>query len=464
MRDYIKIKNRAQRLKQGNFSSGVNYALDESVMPTNVAADCANFEFSDGALKQSWGVKSGSISNALAVWDFRRFDFDLNEYITYKMFMKADGSVWYLSPSNGEEIKLKDVKFTSPPMSVNYRIYGEDVIIMCSSTDHMVVWNGLDDPYTVLSSPFISSMAMHYERLFVTTEGEKNSVWFSDDLDPTNWNSELNEGGYIQLIDDRGRCNKVISFLNYIYIFRDNGISRLTAYGDQTEFYISNLFVSSGKIYADTVTLCGDRIYFLASDGLYRFDGLTTDKILSNLDDVIEGGTPYAAYYDGKYFLALRLKDENELRLNEENGGDDEDKTVNNGLIVIGQDEYSVVRGLEIDRLCPTEEGLYAALGNGLSGIMDKNGALFDKPLHKIWNMPESDFGYVGLKILKEIQVSSTGDAKITVKSDFNKKEFTISEGNNRLFVNLMGRTFKISIESDEKYINVNRFSCTVKR
>ena len=109
----------------------------------------------------------------------------------------------------------------------------------------MVVWDGVSDPYEVLDAPKISSMALHYERLFATVDGEKNSVWFSDDLDPTNWSMSLDEAGFIELIDERGALLKVVSFLDYIYIFREYGISRLTAYGDQTSFSVSNLFVSS---------------------------------------------------------------------------------------------------------------------------------------------------------------------------------------------------------------------------
>lgn len=458
MRNYLKSIKGAQRLKISNFSSGIDYSLDESVMSPAVASDCANFDFWDGALKSSLGVKSAPFERAVAVWDFTRYDSNRDDYVTVTMFMSDDGTVNYTDPDSNLVKQLDGVVFTSPPLTVNYRLYDEDVIIMCSPTDRMVVWNGVDNAYSVPESPFISSMAMHYERLFVTTEGEKNAVWFSDDLDPTNWNRELDEGGFITLIDDRGRSNKVVDFLNYIYIFRDNGISRLTAYGDQTEFSVSNLFVSSGKIFADTVTLCGDKIYFLASDGLYVFDGFETQKILSNLDASIEGGTPYAAYCDGRYVLALRFVDK-------ENADEESDKEVNNGLIVISPKGYSLIKGVSVKRLCPTNSGLFAALWDGRVGIIiDESGALFDAPLHKKWAMPQSDFGYIDLKILKDLRVTSTGKAEIKVKSDFGEKVFSTEEGDNRFFVNLMGHTFKIFIESDEKSITLNRFSLSFKR
>ncbi len=451
MRDYISVFKNTDRLRINSFASGVDYSLDESVMKPTVAVDCMNFRFDNGALRQTTGLKKGRVENALSVWDFTRYDAKKEQYVTVTMFMAEDGKIMYLDPDTLQQKVLGDIVFTSPPVTVNYRLYDEDVIIMCSPTDYMVVWNGVDSAYSVPSSPFISSLAMHYERLFVTTEGEKNAVWFSDDLDPTNWNAELDEGGYITLIDDRGRSNKVISFLNYIYIFRDNGISRLTAYGDQRDFYVGNLFVSSGKIYADTVTVCGDKIYFLASDGIYMFDGVSTQKILSNLDSVIVGGTPFAAYYEGNYYLATRLKGEGR-------------GTENNGLIVISPSSYYLVQGMNITRLCPTSEGLYAALKDGRMAVIDDSGSFFGEPLHKKWVMPKTDFGITGLKILKDLRISSTGKAKITVESDFGKKEVSVNEGVNRFFINLMGHIFGIRIESDCAEISLSRMSLSFKR
>ena len=66
-----------------------------------------------------------------------------------------------------------------------------------------------------------TSMDIHYERLFVTTTNEKSKVLFSDDLDPTLWSIDLSEAGFIEMVDERGALNRVISFNDYLYIFRD---------------------------------------------------------------------------------------------------------------------------------------------------------------------------------------------------------------------------------------------------
>ena len=44
----------------------------------------------------------------------------------------------------------------------------------------------------------------------------------------------LEEGGYIDFDGSLGNVNAVKSFDNYLYVFCDFGIYRLTAYADQT--------------------------------------------------------------------------------------------------------------------------------------------------------------------------------------------------------------------------------------
>ena len=227
------------------------------------------------------------------------------------MYCDRSGAVFYRRDGDAAFAQLSGVRFTATPFAVNYRLYGEDVVILCSPRDGMAVWNGKEDAVIVGESPLITSLTLHYERMFVTIAGQKNAVWFSDDLDPTNWNPSLDEGGFIELTDERGRSNRVLSFLNYVYVLRDYGITRLTAQGKQTDFAAANLFVSGGRIYPETAAVCGDAVLFLCSDGFYSFDGVSTRRILKHLDGVLTAkGSPSAAYVGGKYFVSLRLRAE----------------------------------------------------------------------------------------------------------------------------------------------------------
>ncbi len=434
---------RRARLLIPDFRSGLDSVTDEAASNVNYAAELYNFDVSSGALTDGYGL-SGDIGleNVVSVWIYR-----LNGENGVKdilMYSDADGSVHY--SADGQTGTLDGVAFTAPVQAVNYKLNGDEVVIMCSSADDMAVWHYGDAPYTVAGSPRVTSMTLHYERLFVTTEGERNTVYFSDDLDPTNWSLDLSGGGFIELSDELGRLNKVVSYLNYVFVFRDYGISRLTAYADQTEFSVSNLFVSSGRIYPETVTLCGDRILFLADDGMYAFDGISTSRILPKLAGCFDGGSPAAAYYGGKYYLAARLRTDGGTV------GCEEGTFVNNGLIVYSPADGSacICRGYDVSafaRLTP-----YAVSGGRVYSVTKNN------VLPKRWRVPQTDLGNPdSVKEITAAVIEKEGAVTVTVTTERGSKTLSLGDGISRAKVGLSGRRIGLVIEATGSGVRVAR-------
>lgn len=446
MRDksILPIKRQYYKASIPDFSGGINTDKDERILPLSRAKESYNFELCSGALLEGYGLESSGITNALCVWLYtRQEDSGAVEHIL--MYCAKDGKV-YFRRGEAAFIQLSGVSFTSAPMPLNYRLYNEDVIILVSATDHMVVWNGKTDAYTVADSPLITSLTMHYERMFVTTSGAKNAVWFSDDLDPTNWNPELDEGGFIELLDERGRLNRVISFNNMVYVFRDYGISKISAYASQSDFNVSNLFVSSGRIYADTAVVCGDVIIFMAADGLYSFDGVSTRKMLKNLDGLLcGGGSPYACYNAGKYWVTFNACFEGE--------------TANKNNCVLALDRhsgaFSLIKGVCVNMLCPIADGdnekLYMVCDDGRAGITKKDGVLFGTPLKKLWQSGLIDLNTpTRTKLIKEIVIDTLYDIELTVKTEVATKKIAVKGGSGiaKVRVNMTAVKLGLSIES----------------
>ena len=117
-----------------------------------------------------------------------------------------------------------------------------------------------------------------------------NTLWFSDDLDPTNWNISLDEAGFVEMADENGALLKVLSFFNYVYVFRSYGITRFYATGEQSRFSLMHLFVSSDRIIGDTVCVCGARILFLTQRGLFDFDGSRDGENFGQAFGTVRGG------------------------------------------------------------------------------------------------------------------------------------------------------------------------------
>lgn len=308
-------------------------------------------------------------------------------------------------------------------------------------------------------------MCVHYERLFATVDGEKNAVWFSQDLDPTNWAIDGTGAGFIEMLDERGCLNKVISFLDYVYIFRDYGITRLTAYADESEFSVAHLFSSSGKIYSETVSVCGDIVMMLTDNGIYSFNGISTNRLDINIDNLLKGidnSNAKACFYNGKYFLALKLKYDDAPILEEDREGG----CVNNSLLVIDIETggFTLTRGIDVSYLCPVLTSEQSKLIFCLRGSqstklaeLSESGKYFDLNFPKAWYSPMNDLGYPNkVKLIKDIYITTEYDCKVDVRTDKVTKSYLVKAGENRLRVNLRANTLAIDFHSDNDLAHIS--------
>lgn len=425
-KNYLQIKKvRRNKFTLPDFSTGFNLSKDESVLSPAQARECYNFDFSDGTLKDGYGVSeftAFSGKQVSALYKYRRYDGVWSEFL---ICYATDGKLYYVKDGGSEVLSMGDLTLSSKPSFISYRLNGEDVVFICSPADGMYVWNGVGDAYKVDGAPKITSMALHGERLFVTVDGEKNSVWFSDDIDPTNWDASLSGGGFIQLIDERGSLNRVISYLGYVYVFRDYGITRISALGSQSDFSVSNLFVSGGKIYPDTVALCGDTVIFLASDGLYAFDGVSTRKILDNLAPLFENKqNACAGYLHGKYYVSFAVS------VSDEKVGCEEGEFVNNAMLVfdLSAGVYSLTRGVDVTSFYALDSDMTVVTGDGRAGIIDKSGSYFGVALKKKWSVPKTALSDEREKVIREIYLASARSITVIFRSD-EEEQTLIFEG-----------------------------------
>lgn len=418
-----------------SFEKGISLKYDKALTNFNYASSIENFSFDTGALTggigfdnifshiskpneaQNLSTDLKNIGDIERIFYFYKYNSTLCQKEDKLVFVSASHQIYYvdLQKTNKQLSTLRNIKFTSTPDAIRYRLNGEDVLIFTSETDNMKVWDGTNAPYEVLDAPHISSMAVHFERLFATVDGEKNSIWFSDELDPTEWSVSLDEAGFIELIDERGTLNKVVSFNDYIYIFRDYGISRLSAFGNQTQFSASNLYVSSGKIYPKSVCVCGDKIIFLSSDGLYKFDGVDTVKILENIENGfknMDNKNAISCFYGSSYFLACNFQNGTEYL---------------DTLLEIDTDNYSlksIVKGYDFKFISTiqseTVNGVIAVLKKTkenafLVGFIVKNGSYFGKSTKKVWKSQTSNIGETfANKVLRSVFVQT--DCPVLIK------------------------------------------------
>ncbi len=444
------------RKRVGAFS-GVDVKHDESVIGFSTAARIYNFDFSSGALRDGYGIGNHTRVPKFAkrYCVYRYFSEEANRYVDQYVFQIQSGHLCCYDELVGK-IQLISGSAYPPFEAMNYRINGKDILLISCEGYPLITWNGrllIDNNGT----PEISSMALHYERLFVTSKTEPTKLFFSADFDPLNWSTSGNQGGFIELLDDRGEMNKVVSFADYLYVFRDHGISRITAYADVKEFAVSNLFVAAGRIFPESIQKCGSVIMFLASDGLYAFDGYECRKVLTQLDGLIKEGVA-SAFFDGKYYLSCKADFGDGKKIECENG-----ECKANMLLVYDPTtgEYSVSRGMDIRYMnaCTfVGEDFLAAYdeGNG-GGVIMRNGKRFDVPLEKRWESPLSDFGMPDkYKAVREVHVDTETDISVSVLGDGKERTVPVKSGPRRIRYNIRARQLSLSVET-------NKCDCRIK-
>ena len=468
-RSYYVAARREKTIKLFDFSYGIDGRKDDRLSPFNAAASSYNLRLSDGALKTGYGMQYASFPitdgtylpalpagvAAKRIYYYEKFDFDAGKRKDRTLVLCDDGYVYEYEV--GTETGFKKVSilsFSSYPLGVNYRLNGEDVFIFATDGG-LTVYDGTTA--TLYDAPEMTSVCVHGERLFVTSGREDTRLWFSDSFDPTNWYVSLKEAGFIDFLDGRGKLLKAISFKDYVYIFRNYGITRLTAYGDQEDFYAAGIEADRAKIYGETVADTGKVVFYLTDNGFYYFDGSSSGRVMRGLDKYLKGvdnSSAYAAFYDGKYFCSMKIRVDGELK---------------NVILCYDDSENSwfLIKDFAFSHFISVyaagQYKLFFAIAGRRLGELSSNPYFLATPLDMSWESKSADFDVPSRKTLERLRFYSGGEGTIRVKSDEGERSFKLSgDGLKNIAVGLKGVNFKISYSTSVAGAYLSKMSVKV--
>ena len=244
-------------------------------------------------------------------------------------------------------------------------------------------------------------------------------------------------------------------------MFRDFGISKVVDYANRVDVDISQVCVSGGRIFDKTICVCGDNILYLASDGIYSFNGTTTKRLNFKLDKMFEGVDNYnavACYSDGYYYISCKLnyKDDSVV-----DGEWSYGNNYNNALIKLNLEtgEMVLFRGYDIiglyvindvyrSEICVLvrEVGAVHRLG-----MLDTSGSYYGEPLTKVWNSAKLDCDCPEkYKIIKEISLETSKDIDIEINTEMGKRVFRVKGKDiyQTIKVNLKCKKFSVNFVS----------------
>ncbi|HOO22976.1 MAG TPA: hypothetical protein PKY53_04770 [Clostridia bacterium] len=451
--------------------SGIDADAKEDSLALNYGVYGYNIAVRNGVLTDGMGIESPSydgshfpetrqnLAAVRSMFVYKHFDYANGVKNDRLIGFYDDGQVYQGSFLMTRLVPIERMTFTSRHVTfLNYYADERDYLCAIGDNGEMKLYDGFDVT-DVSDCPALSDACVHYGRIYGVVD-RATRIYFSAPLDPANWNHGLTEGGYIALTDEGGQVKRIVSFKDSLYIFREYAVYRLVAYADQTEFTLSKVFTGDNKIYSGSVTVCGDRIVFLADDGFYSFDGYTCKKVLRNIFPLIENGENAAACcFNHRYYIALKMRTDEKVVGDERET--DQYIMTNNAVISYDLDlgEVSIFRGADVGGFIPYSAenvnklyvhfNMYYRIGQ--VGVITETGRLFGQSLHKKWVSPRTNFEIINLdKVLKKIYIRSAAPVKLTARME-NDVEYNLSASYSAQMVPVNRRADKIGlvIETD---------------
>lgn len=490
------FKTKNLQISIDDFSKGLNFSVSENILNPNYSVNSYNFSFNKGALTESYGFKaltapeSNSNDTTFLVpvmplekddlqlvdtWYFKFFHPTYNQRRDKLIVLGIDNQIYFMNlieeyPSiDGYNLYTLSER---PTCIMNYKINDADYNVICSESDGIIIWDGINTPQKMTSAPKASSICVHDGRIFCTVDGDRSYIRYTsgDQLNIQGFMaSAADENGGKIVFGDNSKVNKVLSFMGYLYAFKDFGIAKITTYKDSVDFDIKNLSNSGNKIYEKTICICGDKIFMLTKDGITSFNGVSSELLNIEVNKLFDGViNPYAiaCFHSGKYYLACRLNFQDGETVGCEALSGVTIK--NNAVIVIDVEtlKYEVVRGVDLSSLTSiqyeTMDKIVICSNNWKVNQLiefDRSGKFYNNVLKKVWNSPLTDLGYSDkVKLVKSFSVLSYYDCKITIYTENKEKTYNVvgKKTMNKIRVNLKGKQVGIKIESvsEKAYIS----------
>lgn len=425
------------------------YGFSELSLPQTIGATTTrDIEFYKSA--QILGIWHFRLHNSEGKKDERLIWFNNDGTFSYCSVFSYDPSSYQIFLDHDLPHKPVGLNLTIDDTNIMFFSFTDGYVKITSSQKIM----DIESPHSK-----IERMCRAYDGIYIITEYEPQKIYYSEAInDLADWISVSNS---ITLDDERGDCQQLVNFNDYLYVFREYGITKISKYTTKGDYSITNLFLTTAKIYPDTVVKCGDSIIFMAMDGLYNFNGNSTKKYDFNITKLLDGTyneKATACYLDGKYFVACRMNfDDGEIVGCESC----ESGFTNNALLVLDTEtnNLSVMRGVDISSLLSLNSSSVStvlACFNGQYctkiGMLNTSGQVFGEFLPSYWrsvisdlDMPEKN------KIIKDVFIKADDACMLTIKTDKEEKSFSVAGGRStqKIRVNTKGKCFQAIIKSN---------------
>ena len=476
--NYINKSIKEVSIEYDKFDLNPKVKKSEELLNCKECVKTYNFDRKRGTLKDGLGVKEfavvkdgvsynllpqmeGEFTEIKNIWTVKWLDSQLKNVHDYVFCLANDDKIYYSELGYPDFNFSLDHTFLAEPQVVKIKHNNKEKFLF-SSEEEVLLLAGSGEQI-LENAPKILDACFHFDKLFAITRGVRNALVFSEDDDILNWtDSNITK---INFCDERGRLLRILNFNDNLYIFREFGITKIDAYSVNSNFGIDHMYLSTSYIFPDTIKVCGGKIYFITTDGLYSFNGNSVEKeeleIIDKIDKSLTSQIVTESFLE-KYYIACNLY------FDDDKIGCENDTFTNNCILIYDTNTKNVeiIRGLDVKkfapinsvnttRLCAIFRGNYKAkIGEFISGVK-----FFGVPLQKVWQSPFTDGGYSSkMKHIRNVYLRAKENCNVVIETDLEKKEYAItgSDKVQRVKTDVKGNKFSLTIKSssDEQEIS----------
>lgn len=478
----LKSHTKKEKTIKFDFSELLSEKNEKNEINTEV---CYNFCEKDGKLISGYGLRPLQMPTSTtdlatekvlrvigteikAMWSFAWYYENGNDLKYYIFYFNENNQICFDNLFFLRLVISKiETNFTTTPVGNSCRINGEDFMIFSSEDGDPYLYGDSINTY-IEGGPHLVSLCTHNGRLYAITSTARRSLVYSDELDIMQWNDETT--AHLDFSDERGNLTKVIAFNDYVYVFREFGLTKISTYATSGEFSISHIFQSSSYIYPGSIASDGENVYFMTTDGFYAFNGSSVKRINLKIFDKIDLANCNAICFESKYFLACKMNFADGKSVGCETG-----TYVNNAVFVfnIPSEKVDFIRGVDVKQLLALNNPYVSKVvmcfngaNKGKFGELLSQGQIFGSDSHKCWSSELSEFGLgCEVKRLESFHILTNASCKVTFESERESKSFELKPSVNvqRVKVGLNGRRFKVMIETDSSGAEISNFKVSVR-
>ena len=304
---------------------------------------------------------------------------------------------------------------------------GDEKIFLCYN-DKIYSYDPIRSIKAVWMEQKVTDACFFNDRLFIC-DGKTLKYSAADDY--RDFNDSIDGGGAVKIASEYGEIIALIPLGEVAYVFLEYGIYKLRSSGAARDFVLEDVVYKGGTIYKKSICVCEDKIAFLASDGIYLFDGKKLKRYGQGLPICYLPQSDYckAGYGFGRYFLSF--EDASGARRsvfvdfkNEDNFG-----------------EIFALHGVG------NWNGKVLCVKDRAFSYLDMEGDLPTGERY-LFKCDSTDFSVSGEKFVRAIELCGKGECFLTIRGRNGEKilNFNLS-GKEKRQVGLKGEMFSIEIE-----------------